>query len=219
MIGMKTSGIFFKTKLNNPFFELEWEISERTKSCIYMDLSIQLEGNSVSTTLYEKPNNLHLFIPFKSCHPPGLLKGMVYGMIHRIDKLCSKDLDKKQRYVEYYKALLRRGYDKATIMPIFHSAVHCTRKVKKTPRKNQVFFHVKYHPKNTKPSTIQRLWKQTIATPPGETELHDLRNYFGRPTEISSLIVAHSRSPNLGNLLSYRKLKDDDGPLASSYMD
>ena len=210
---------YFKSKLNNPFFELEWEISEKTKSCIYMDLSIQIEGNTVSTTLYEKPNNLHLFIPFKSCHPPGLLKGMVYGMIHRINKLCSKELDRKRRYSDYYKALLRRGYDKETIMPIFHLAINGNRNIEKVPRKSRVFFHVKYHPKNMKPSTIQRLWKQTIATPPGETELSNLRNYFGRPTEISTLVVAHSRSPNLGNLLSYRKLKDDDGPLASSYMD
>ena len=210
---------FFKSKLNNPFFELKWEISDLSKSCTYMDLNIEITGNSISTSLYEKPNNLHLFIPAKSCHPPGLLKGMIFGMIYRIRRLCSEKEDQDKFIKEYYVSLIRRGYDRTTLLPIFDSALHLRQKRQQRDQKRQVFFHVKYHPKNTPPSMIQKIWRQTIAEPPNSAHLSKLRNFTGHPTGITSLVIAHSRSPNLGNLLSYRKLNDDDGPLASSYMD
>ena len=217
--GIKRKWDFFKSKLNNPFFGLEWEISDLGKSCTYMDLNIQITGNRVTTSLYEKPNNLHLFIPAKSCHPPGLLKGMIFGMIYRIQKLCSCKRDQEKRIKEYYRSLLCRGYERETLHPIFNTALQKKQKHQSRDQKSQVFFHVKYHPKNTPPSTIQKLWRQKIAEPPNSVPLSKLRNFMGNQTKISSMVVSHSRSKNLGNLLSYRKLNDDDGPLTSSYMD
>jgi hypothetical protein len=50
----------------------------------FMDLTLCIDGASIAITLYEKPSNFHLYIPPHSCHPPGLLRGMVYGMLYRI---------------------------------------------------------------------------------------------------------------------------------------
>ena len=82
----------------------------------------------------------------------------------------------------------------------------------------KIFFHMKFHPKNIHPSTIQKIWKNTVCSPAGQKPLREIENCYGIKTGIDTLVISQSRSPNLGNLLSYRKLKDT-GPPASSYMD
>ena len=208
---------YFKTRLNNPFFELQWEISDLKKQINFMDLTITLEGNKIVTTLFEKPNNLHLFIPSKSCHPPGLLRGMINGHVYRIRKLCTHPPDQLEKLQRYFRCLLARGYDRDQLRRLFYEA-SSKKRAKESSDKNRLFFHIRYHPKNISPRTIQMSWRNTIQSPPNATSLKDMKNCFGVRTGIDTLVVAQSRSPNLGNLLSYRKLKDDNGPPASFFM-
>ena len=183
-----------------------------------MDLTIAIEGNKIATTLYEKPNNLHLFIPSNSCHPPGLLKGMINGHVFRIRKLCSKKTDQRQKLQEYFRCLVARGYDPETLKKLFRTAQMKHSRREQKSDKQRIFFHTRYHPKNTRPADIQKLWKTAICAPTGDINLSDMRNCFGRKTGIATLVRSQRRSPNLGNILSYRKL-DDTGPPASSFMD
>ena len=43
--------------------------------------------------MYSKPLALYLYLPPHSCHAPGVLTGLVFGMILRIHRLCSKEED------------------------------------------------------------------------------------------------------------------------------
>ena len=72
---------------------------------------------------------------------------------------------------------------------------------------NGVFFHLKYHPANPPASTIQRIWRRHILTPHRAPPLYHLRNKDGCQVNIHKLTIAYSRAPNLGNLLSCRKLR------------
>jgi hypothetical protein len=72
---------------------------------------------------------------------------------------------------------------------------------------NALFFHLPFHPSNPPSSHIQALWNNTTATPPDAEQLTNLSNYSGHKIPISKLIVAYSRPPNLGNLLSCCKVK------------
>ena len=72
---------------------------------------------------------------------------------------------------------------------------------------NGVFFHLKYHPANPPASTIQRMWRRHVLTPHRATPLYHLRNKDGCRVNIRKLTIAYSRAPNLGNLLSCRKLQ------------
>ena len=69
-----------------------------------------------------------------------------------------------------------------------------------------IFFHLQYHPNNPPASEIQQIWRRNILTPPNATPLYNLRNRDGFQVDIRKLTVAYSRAPNLGNLLSCRKL-------------
>ena len=143
---------------------------------------------------------------------------MINGQVFRIRQLCSLQSDQREKLNSYFKCLLARGYDKELLLRLFRDAQLKRRQKKEIPDGQRIFFHLRYHPKNPTPSYIQKLWKLLITNPPGHIPLNRLKNCFGVKTGIDTLVISQSRSPNLGNLLSYRKLKDDAGPPASAYM-
>ena len=75
---------------------------------------------------------------------------------------------------------------------------------------DQLFFHLPFHPSKPNSAAIQKIWRENIASPLEKPELADPKNHWGHKIAISKLTVAYSRGPNLGNLLSCRKLKKAD---------
>ena len=91
----------------NSFPRLTWEFSERAKSIDFMDMTIYINNsNKIETTLFVKRNNLHLYIPPHSAHPPGLLPGILYGTLFRNFTLCSDEEDKLHRSKVFLNASL-----------------------------------------------------------------------------------------------------------------
>ena len=86
----------FSAELNN-YYDLEWDISDRSETVNFMDLTISIVGDKLETTLYEKPMALYLFIPPHSAHPPGVLTGHVFGKVLRIHRLCTHEFDVTER--------------------------------------------------------------------------------------------------------------------------
>ena len=210
--------------LNSDLFGLEWIVSPLSKKVDFMDLTLSIAGQNIHTTLYEKPFNLHLYIPPNSCHPPGLLPGIVFGGIHRLHTLCTDQSDIKNRTQAFYTRLLRRGYERRILRPMFDEAATKARRYIENPPlpgdrdnlRNKMLLHLRYHPLNPTSESLQRAWYDTISRPPYERTLSVIKNYRKIPTGIERMIIAYSRPNNLGNILSYRKLKPN-GPPVSSY--
>jgi hypothetical protein len=203
---------------------LTWDISKRTHQVNFLDLTISIgDDNRIHTTLYEKPLNLHLYLPPHSSHPPGVLLGLVHGNVRRIYTLCSDPQDRIARTKQMFQHLLARGYKPDALLPIFTKAIkkatgtHTPTAPVTEDLTSPVFLHLTYHPGDPPSSAIQQAWKETVSHPPNKTPLVDLRNYQRQKSNMSRLTVAYSRPHNLGNLLSYRKLSTN-GPPASSYM-
>jgi hypothetical protein len=71
--------VSFKNALNG-FCKLKWITSERTKEVISLDLKISINNEGyIEKTTYQKPQNLHLYIPGISAHPDGCLNGTIFG--------------------------------------------------------------------------------------------------------------------------------------------
>ena len=216
----------FQDAINSPIYKLDWEFSPLSKQIDFMDLTIRIDNGGIHTSLYEKPSNHHLFIPPHSCHPPGLVRGMVLGMIYRIHHLCSDKDDQRTRAVELYQQLLHRGYSRNVMVPLFKEAIaRAVNPLTPVPDNEQkanlrrsLFFHLKYHPLNPKSHEIQRAWQHHVANPPNSRPLAKVRNFSNIEIGVERLIIAYQRPFNLGNLLSYRKLENNSGPLVSSYL-
>jgi len=227
----------FKKYMNNRRFGLKWDHTPLSTSVNFLDITITLHpDNRIGTTLYEKASNLHLYIPSHSAHPPGLIRGIVYGNIFRIHTLCSDDTDILAKTKMFYHRLLARGYQRKDILPLFQSAIERAKSYtgpKPKAAKDTMGFmllHLQYHPKNPTGKELQQAWQDHIANPdpPYGKPLRNIRiPYTGNPptrvgrTEmgIDRMIIAYSRAPNLGNLLSYRRLRSDIGPPASSFIE
>ena len=64
----------------NDFGKLKWTVEQVGREVHFLDLTIRLnDTNRIETSTYQKPMNLHLYIPQASAHPLGLGKAMIYG--------------------------------------------------------------------------------------------------------------------------------------------
>jgi hypothetical protein len=211
--------------------KLRWVASNRVDTINFLDIQITIErNNTLSTRLYEKQQNLYLYLPANSCHPPGCLKGFVYGMIHRTLTLTST---KSQQIIEMKKLhqrLVARGYEsfliKSLIEKAFRNISEKNQHKEQTldpsidpeVKRDHIFFHCNYHPNDPPSKTIQHFFRTEMMHRLNKPDLNELKNHESVPIGIKRLIVCYHRAPNLGNLLSPRVIKREDGPLVSSYI-
>ena len=202
---------------------LQWEFSSRSSDVTFMDLNIHLQRGRLFTSLYAKPMALHLYIPPTSCHAPGIATGLVFGHFYRIYQLCSHQHDVEHEMYIFFKRLLDRGYSLSQLAPLLLAAESQGRdrfeasralqqslqtgsRIRNDSSRTQTFFHTQYHPINPPSREIQKIWRTHIMSPPERPQFNQLTNREGYPITINKLTVAFSRAPNLGNLLSCRKL-------------
>lgn len=199
---------------------LQWEFSSRSTEVVFMDLNIKLNNGRIHTSLYAKPMALHLYIPPSSCHAPGIATGLIYGHFNRVYQLCSHQRDIDNEIHLFFNRLLDRGYSLTQLVPLFLTAEEKAKKQvtarqlqqqnphPPSPQGNQdVFFHLRYHSANPPSKQIQHMWQSLVMTPKNNKTLNQLHNRDGYPISIRKLTVAYSRAPNLGNILSCRKLR------------
>jgi hypothetical protein len=72
----------FKTTLNQ-FGSLCWIVNDLSDTINFLDLSLSITGSIITAATYQKPMNLHLYIPPSSAHPPSCFKGLIYGEMFR----------------------------------------------------------------------------------------------------------------------------------------
>jgi hypothetical protein len=132
----------------------------------------------------------------------------------------------------FFHRLLDRGYQSNQLTPPFQQTMdnakaylqrtaleHLRAKSKKeTAHRRRVFLHLPYHPSNPSSKSIQKMWAERVANPPDQPSFSCLTNEKGYNISIEQLTIAWHRPPNLGNLLSYRKLNNRTGLKVSSFI-
>ncbi len=149
-----------------------------------MDITIRIEGERLVTTIYAKPMALYQYILPNSCHPPGVLTGLVLGQILWICQLCSLSQDINKELSLFYKCLLNCSYTSTKLLPLFKKGINnaisylflspeqgeARKKAKVGWLDERIFFHLPYHPQNPSSGFIQSLWQNLIFLPPGQQE-------------------------------------------------
>ena len=82
------------------------------------------------------------------------------------------------------------------------------KEAKKEATERSMYLHVPFYSNNPSMSTIQNLWRKHVAAPAGEFPLNIMSNNLGAAIPVDQLPITfhRHRAPNLGNLLSYRKI-------------
>ena len=140
----------------NNYPGLTWEFNKPSHRVDFMDLTISIHNGKITTSLFEKPLNLHIYIPPHSAHPPGLLPGIVHSTLFRIFTLCSDPNDQILRTKVFFKRLQARGYKSNQIKPLFLKAIARAKNYSgpsatKNNDHTAVIFHLPFHP-NDPPS-------------------------------------------------------------------
>lgn len=102
---------------------LDWTFTPRGKRVDFMDLTLEIVNGKIECAMYTKPLALHLYIPPHSCHPPGVITGLVMGNVLRIYSLCSREKDIEKELCKFYEQLLNRSYQAQFITPLFDKAI------------------------------------------------------------------------------------------------
>lgn len=121
-----------------------------------MLITIEDDLLTLSTRLYEKKENLYLYLPTNSSHSPGNLKGLIFGMVFRTLHLTSSEKVQRLKIRKLYNRLVARGYQPALLNTIIEQAHAKISKEQVQPKalppsdlqREHLFFHTYYHPDN-----------------------------------------------------------------------
>ena len=175
--------------------------------------------NKIITKTYQKPMNLHLYLPGPSAHPLGCLKGTIFGLLCCYREQNTLHSDYLHFATTLYRHLLARSHRSEDILPIFlqahrkilaptsHPTQQPTTPTLALPPTNErrLFLHFKFHPNDIPRSTIRRLYDKHCA--PFERKLR-----IKRPT------IAYSRPRNIRDHVSQAKLHEAPGRSSKYHM-
>jgi hypothetical protein len=209
--GAHTNFLDAMNSFGAPGARLEWEPTEPGRSVTFLDFTLQLNNNhGITTTTFQKPMNLYLYRPPSSAQPPSILYGLIYGSLHRYFWQNSNKRDFERFATLLFHRLQARGHASSNLSKLFLKAAHRVDRssipAAKT-RTNEVslpdgscFLHVPFHPQDTTRRELQSLFTTSC-----KAAFHNDDDNF----DMSRLIIAYSRAPNISDLVRRNRLGTD----------
>ena len=196
----------FKNDLNNAS-KLEWDTTSLRTSVDFLDITITLgDDGTLSTKTFQKAENLFLYIPPHSSHPPGLMKSLVFGLLLTYYLQNTFSVDFLHMTHLLFMCLIARGHQALVICPLFLEATEWLEarydplvdSTKTTfldsSSDNVLFFHIPFHSHDISRRKIRDICKRTCENGPnGYNFLGMPNNFTGRTMYILRLTVAYSR--------------------------
>ena len=113
----------FKAKLHT-IPGVTWKLVIANPNISFMDLEVFPMSITYGTKSFFKPLNLYLFLPPGSAHPPGLLKGHIFGAIKKYHQHNTLFEDFKECAINLFQHLMARGHTKLVLKSLFAQALH-----------------------------------------------------------------------------------------------
>jgi len=114
----------FKNTLNQ-WGRLEWLTEEPSKQTNFLNLTIHLQQNKITTSTYQKELNLYLYIPPLSAHPSSCFKGLINGEIFKYWTQNSPDnfVNLLSKFIE---RLVQGGHSIEKLAPLVNLSLKTT---------------------------------------------------------------------------------------------
>ena len=181
----------FKERLNS-WGTLRWNIEEPSNYTHFLDLNISKKGSSITTSTFQKPLNLYLYIPPLSAHPPSCFKGLIHGELRRY-WAQNNPTDFAAILSNFILRLTARGHKLENLIPLISEAaasLDCQFKTRRNNDSNTLYVHWHYHPNGIQRQTIRRLYN----------------NILKDHIPFDNMQVAISRPKNIKDILTRTKL-------------
>ena len=115
--------VLFNQFGEDPARRLQWKTEKPSREVNFLDLTIKIDPTGmIVTKTYQKPMNLHLFIPAHSAHPAGSVKGLVFSQLRRFWLQNTSLDDFSSQTNRFYEQLCRRGHDPELLRGLFLEA-------------------------------------------------------------------------------------------------
>jgi len=180
----------FKNSLNQ-FGSLRWNVETPTTSTTFLDLSLTLKDGRITTTTYQKPLNLYLYIPPLSAHPPSCLKGLVTSEIYRYWIQNTEEADFIRITTNFILRLLQRGHQLENLYPLLKSAAanieysNIRERNEKSRHDDTMYIHWPFHPTDISKNKIRRIYNQTLQ---GHDGFKNLKMAISRPKNLRDIL-------------------------------
>ena len=186
----------FFTFMNSINKDLQFTMEIGGKSLCFLDLQITLKNNHLTTTVYSKPTNSHLYLHANSCHNQSSINGIPKGVALRLRRICSSDEEYQNKSVEYSTYLMKRGYGKRLVKKSFKKVSTVSRnearmKVVKNDTNSRTVFTASFNPRGPDVKNTIKSYLPIISEHPL------LSTIFPK----GSIIVANKREDNLKDLI------------------
>ena len=94
---------------------------------IVLDLTLHFRDGFISTDVYAKATDSHLYLPFSSSHPSHCKRAVPFGVALRIKRNCSTDDFLQNRCKEYKGYLKSQNYPAELVDKQFDKALSISR--------------------------------------------------------------------------------------------
>ena len=181
------------------------------ESTTFLDTTVKLDDDGISTTLYSKPTASHDYLHRTSYHPQHLLKGIPKGQFMRLRRICSKIQDYTANAKELVKHFRRRGYNEADLDKALNEVYHMDRKTllqyrKKVPTDRVPLVLTYNHKLNSLPTILHRNYDKMVAQDPSLKEVYPSPPIvsYRKPKNLSAWFVRanHDRPQRQNNFVS-----------------
>ena len=183
--------------------KIRYETHYSTESVNFLDVNTKLEGNIISTSLYSKPTDAHLYLNAKSCHPRHVIKNLPKGQFIRIRRICSDDADFDRHAAQTKKYFVQRGFTEKQLQHTVESVKKMSRDDllmdrERTPDKDpHAIFVCTWHPKLRGLSSVLDKNYEILKNDPTLSKIFDKKP-----------IVAFRRKRNLRNILCKNDVRE-----------
>jgi hypothetical protein len=106
---------------------LKFTVEVGGKSLKFLDLLISLSNGELTTTVYSKPTDGHLYLNSDSCHPRTTKLAVQHGTALRLKRICSSETEFNEKSKDYKAYLVSCGHKPKDVVESF-------KKVESIPR-------------------------------------------------------------------------------------
>ena len=211
----------FTADIDN-FGILTWEVEEPASTVDFLDLTITIDHRRrIITKTYQKALNLYQYIPPMSAHPPNMIKGIIYSLMRNYYRQNTLESDYYDIAAKLFARHVARGWSRDLMKSLILDA---DKRIKSPPIlqvpppvlplpgqqhpeviKDTLYLHWQYHPNDIPRHRLRAIYDTTC------------RNAIEGALDITKLVIAYSKPPNLKEALTKAKLHQAPGKNASKF--